>query len=206
MQHGRRGPWAFDREERTLLGHHVEAQTRSSTTYSRDSQVMLQYKVSKLISMIRLGKLKPDASRAERLAMMLEEDSEGDKDVQSEGPINYQSSDDDSDDIDSHCGEFDLPELGIPDDFDRGDFSLVTGADQWVIHAFTGVAHFQLDESESRLACGRSITTNLRAIGHSDLLASDAVLCKQCEAAHLRFVQSQMEADKTLSDIVSLDD
>ena len=27
----------FTREERTLLGHHVEPQTKSSTTYSRDT-------------------------------------------------------------------------------------------------------------------------------------------------------------------------
>ena len=113
----------FTREERTLLGHHVEAQTRSSTTYSRDSQVMLQYKVSKLISMIRTGKLKPDASRAERLSMMIEADEDGGDNVPAEEPIEYLPSEDDSEDVGSPCAELDLPELGVPDDSDRGDFS-----------------------------------------------------------------------------------
>ena len=196
----------FTREERTLLGHHVEAQTRSSTTYSRDSQVMLQYKVSKLISMIKTGRLKPDASRAERLSMMIEADDAGTDHVPTEEPIEYQPSEDDSKDVASPCAELDLPELGVPDDSDRGDFSLVTGADQWLVHAFTGVAHFQPDESDARLACGRLITVNLRVIEYTDLLASDSVLCKQCESAHHRVIQSQFEVDTTLSDIVAVDD
>ena len=64
----------FSREERTLLGHHVEPQTRASTTYSRDSQILLQYKVSKLISLIKSQQLQPDASRAQRLSMLLSND------------------------------------------------------------------------------------------------------------------------------------
>ena len=196
----------FTREERTLLGHHVEAQTRPSTTYSRDSQVMLQYKVSKLISMIKTGRLKPDASRAERLSMMIEADDAGTDHVPTEEPIEYQPSEDDSEDVASPCAELDLPELGVPDDSDRGDFSLVTGADQWLVHAFTGVAHFQPDESDARLAGGRLITVNLRVIEYTDLLASDSVLCKQCESAHHRVIQSQFEVDTTLSDIVAVDD
>lgn len=90
----------FTREERTLLGHHVEAQTRSSTTYNRDSQVMLQYKVTKLIAMIKTGRLKPDASRAERLAMMVGETSQDERESGApEDSIEYASSDDDSEDI-----------------------------------------------------------------------------------------------------------
>ena len=150
--------------------------------------MMLQYKVSKLISMIRTGKLKPDACRAERLSMMIEADEDGGDNIPAEEPIDYQSSDDDSEDI------------------DRGDVSLVTGADQWLVHAFTGVAHFQPDESDTRLACGRPITVNLRIIEYTDLLASDSVLCKQCESAHHRAIQGQFEVDTTLSDIVAVGD
>ena len=200
------GQSLFSREERTLLGHHVEAQTRSRTTYSRDAQVMLQYKVSKLISMIKTGRLKPDASRAERLAMMIEADEGGSDEVPPEEHIEYQPSEDDSEDVASPCAELDLPEFGVPDDSDRGDFSLVTGADQWLVHAFTGVAHFQPDESDARLACGRAITVNLRVIDHTDLLASDSILCKQCESAHHRLIHSQFEVDTTLSDIVAVED
>ena len=61
----------FSREEGTLLGHHIEPQTKSSTTYNRDSQILLQRNVSQLISSIKSGKLQPDASRAQRLSMLL---------------------------------------------------------------------------------------------------------------------------------------
>ena len=140
--------------------------------------------------------------------MMLEEDADGGNTIPTEEPIAiaYESSHDDSEDIASPCAEFDLPELGAPDDSDRGDFSLVTGVDQWVIHAFTGVAHFQPDESECRLVCGRAITINLRVIEYTDLLASDAIPCKQCEAAHHKVIQGHFDADNPLSDIVAVDD
>ena len=194
----------FTPEERTLLGHHVEAQTRSSTTYSRDPQVMLQYKVTKLITMIKTDRLKPDASRAERLAMMVGDTAQDEPESgASENPIEYASSDDDSEDISSPCAELDVPELAHADDTDRGDFSLVSGADQWLVHAFTGVAHFQLDEALDKLACGRSIASNLRVVAYSDLLESDAVLCKQCESAHMRFVQSQLDDVEALPEILS---
>ena len=106
---------------------------------------------------------------------------------------------DDSEDIASPCAEFDLPELAGPDDTDRGDFSLVTGADQWLVHAFTGVAHVQVDEELDKVACGRKITSNLRVVAYSDLLESDAVLCKQCESAHMRFAQAQLDDDQGIA-------
>ena len=94
----------FTREERTLLGHHVEPQTKSATIYNRDSQIMLQYKVLKLINLIRTKKLKPGASRAERLAMLVENGSTGDPselaEVVQEPEI--EASDEDSQDVDLH--------------------------------------------------------------------------------------------------------
>ena len=44
----------FTREERTLLGHHVEPQTKASTTYSRDAQILLQYKVMRVLTNLML--------------------------------------------------------------------------------------------------------------------------------------------------------
>ena len=40
------------REERTMLGHHIEPTTKSATTYNRDSQLLLQAKVSKVLDRI----------------------------------------------------------------------------------------------------------------------------------------------------------
>eukprot|EP00435_Cladocopium_sp_Y103_P013624 s4538_g3.t1 len=113
----------FTREERTLLGHHVEPQTKSSTTYSRDAQVLLQYKVIKVINLIRTGRLKPDVSRrlkpdvsrAERLSMMVNRDaSNRDEDLADTwDEPDIGASDEDSEDLDvdevtsSNCDEED---------------------------------------------------------------------------------------------------
>ena len=175
----------FTREERTLLGHHVEAQTRSSTTYNRDSQVLLQYKVAKMINLVKSGKLKPDASRSERLSMMLEEGvTDDDADQRLEPEVDLASSDDESDDVGSPVAELALSgsEKETPSEHDG--FSIVGDVEMWCIHNFTGVAHYQMDEADQRLACGRAITTNLRTISRHELDRSSAVFCKQCEAAY----------------------
>eukprot|EP00435_Cladocopium_sp_Y103_P041055 s1362_g11.t1 len=49
-------------EERTLMGHHMEASTKSATTYNRDALLIIHAKVAKVLEMIRQGELKPDAS------------------------------------------------------------------------------------------------------------------------------------------------
>lgn len=175
----------FTREERTLLGHHVEAQTRSSTTYNRDSQVLLQYKVAKMISLVKSGKLKPDASRSERLSMMLEEGvTDDDADQRLEPEIDLASSNDESDDLGSPVAELALSESEKETPSEHDGFSMVGEVEMWCIHNFTGVAHYQMDEADQRLACGRAITTNLRTISRQELDRSSAVFCKQCEAAY----------------------
>ena len=157
----------FTREERTLLGHHVEPQTRSATIYNSDSQIMLQYKVLKLINLIRTKKLKPDASRAERLAMMVENGSTGDPSELSEvaQEPEIEASDEESQDVDLDEEDDLTTELDghlgaereqVPE---HGDEFL------WYIHCFTGVAHAaQIVSLEDRLLCGRPITVNLVSI------------------------------------------
>ena len=189
----------FSREERTLLGHHVEAQTRSNTTYSRDALVMLQYKVCKLIGLISSGRLKPDASRAERLSMMLEADTAKD-----DTPLDLASSSEDSDDIDSPGDDLEVSDDNSGVCSQRGDFSLVSDAQQWVVHVFTGVAHYQVDESDQRLACGRSITTNLRMVARHELESSGAVFCKQCEASYRKHAVEGLSIPAELEDVSPL--
>ena len=133
----------FSREERTLLGHHVEPQTTSATIYNRNSEILLQYKVLKLINLNRTKKLKADASRAERLAMMVSNSSTGDQEGLSEmwQDLNIEASDEESDDADLDedtglAGELD-GQLGedqgpVPE---NGDQFL------WYLHCFTGVVH-----------------------------------------------------------------
>ena len=191
----------FSREERTLLGHHVEAQTRSSTTYSRDALVMLQYKVCKLISLIKTGRLKPDASRAERLSMMLDEGATDAFHDADDTPLNLESSSDDSDDVASPGDELEVDGDKSDDSLERGDFSFVSEAEQWVVHVFTGVAHYQMDQSDPRLACGRTITTNLRVVGRHELDDAGAVLCKQCESAYKKHTVDTYSPISPLKDL-----
>eukprot|EP00435_Cladocopium_sp_Y103_P061051 s1200_g22.t1 len=65
-------------------------------------QVLLQYKVLKVINLIRSGRLKPDVSRAERLSMMVNRDaSNRDEDVADTwDEPDIGASDDDSEDLD----------------------------------------------------------------------------------------------------------
>ena len=156
----------FTREERTLLGHHVEPQTKSSTTYSRDSQIFLRYKVLELINLLRSERLKPDVSRAERLSMLVRQ---ADKPLDENLAQTWQEpelelSDESSQDVDTDdVGDFQngpddsIAALRDPVPHDAIDVS-------WYIHSFTGVvhaAHDTVEEAEQRLLCGRASTVNL---------------------------------------------
>lgn len=173
----------FNREERTLLGHHVEAQTRSNTTYSRDCQILLQYKVVKLINLIKNGHLLPDATRAERLARMLDADRPAHPDVSDQvaEPAATDSSEDESEDC-SDPGVEQLapqrePQLRQPL---VGD---IPGA-SWFQHSFTGVLHIQMDDSDERLACGRQITVNARTVPWDQVNTDDALMRIRCHSAY----------------------
>ena len=60
----------FTREERTMLGHHVEASTKSATTYDKNAMLALQAKVLRMITAIQEGTYDPDASMAYKLRAM----------------------------------------------------------------------------------------------------------------------------------------
>ena len=179
----------FTREERTLLGHHVEPQTKSATIYNRDSQILLQYKVLKLINLIRTKKLKPDVGRAERLAMMVDNESSGDLVETAEAcqDPEIEASDEESEDVDLDedgglTGELDnhfKEERGqVPE---HGDQFL------WYIHRFTGVVHAaDIVSLEDRLLCGRSITVNLVSIDVNGTEAKTGLMCMQCNSVMKR--------------------
>ena len=178
----------FTREERTLLGHHVEAQTKASTTYSRDSQVTLQYKVLKLISLIKTDKLRPDASRAERLSLMTASSDalpEPGQEMEEVAP-DLETSDDASYDCSEPEAFVEAPEMPANAPRERNEVAVASEATYWWVHCFTGVAHFQVDEADERLACGRCISSNLVSAEMSDLMGNGSLLCKQCEAAYKR--------------------
>lgn len=163
--------------------------------------MMLQNKACKLIGLIKTGRLKPDASRAERLSMMLDADTSTALNEADDTPLNLESSSDDSDDVASPVDEFEVDEDKSDAGSVRGDFSLVNEVQQWVVHVFTGVAHDQIDESDQRLACGRAITTNLRLVSRHELDDCGAVLCKQCESAYKKHMVDSYSMSTPLGDL-----
>ena len=59
----------FDWQERLILGHHLDEETRMAVTYSRDAIAATMIKVYRMLETVRQGIFDPDASRAERIAM-----------------------------------------------------------------------------------------------------------------------------------------
>ena len=55
------------------MGHHMEVATKSgtATTYNRDASLIVHSKVMRIIEMVKGGELKPDATRAEKLSMLV---------------------------------------------------------------------------------------------------------------------------------------
>lgn len=193
----------FSREERTLLGHHVEPQTKSSTTYSRDSQILLQYKVIKLITLIRTHRLKPDVSRAERLNMLLVQGGVGeDSELATEWrEPEMEQSDDNSEDVDTDDMHDDVHEDEQGGHPELGSLRLV-----WFVHAFTGIVHamyMSMEGKDSKLLCGRPITVNLRRTKKDVAEISDSLLCNQCDAVLKR--DALLESEETEAIFSGLD-
>lgn len=182
----------FSREERTLLGHHIEPQTRSNVTYSRDSQILLQHKINKLIQLIRCGKLQPDVSRAQRLSMMIEDDSgvtaswaraDGDD------PVELAR----SDDSDDHYMDDDMPLESVRPNVPAARDPVPEGVmmNKWFIHCYTGMLHGMLPDHET-LACGRRVTINLSETNLDNIDLDAATMCMQCNAVIKRDARADL--------------
>ena len=181
----------FTREERTLLGHRVEPQTKASTTYSRDAQILLQYKVMKVLTVIDTGRLKPDASRAERLSMLMSNDDEKEgAPLEQEVEPQLEESEDESEDCDHE--EVGHLQSGLDDMLEPVRDSVPEEDDSypWYIHCFTGVVHVAIqeyEEQEVRLACGRALTTNLIKSYANSAEVKCCLFCIQCSSAVKKF-------------------
>ena len=161
------------REERTLLGHHIEQHTRSATTYNRDSQLLLQRKVSQVIKQIKDGILRPDVSRAERLKVLVDLDEEGEQPSES-GESEYHEEDPPEIHVASMSNEQAIIPSEVVDEF------------SFVSHRLTGTVHVIKDAEENLLACGRRLTMNLLAVDPADFDVSTACFCIQCNSVVLR--------------------
>ena len=168
------------REERTMLGHHVEPSTKSATTYNRDSQLLLQAKVSKVISMVVSGELNPDASRASRLNQILHNDEQVEQELHSD------DSDVDDTELVSNHSQIHWGEVAPQDQpvlprqaFPMGEVDEYT----FVSHKLTGTSiHVIRDEQTGKLACGRRKTINMETLEFANIDAATAPFCIQCNA------------------------
>ncbi|CAE7224123.1 unnamed protein product [Symbiodinium sp. CCMP2592] len=133
----------FTREERTLLGHHIEASTRSATTYDRQAIIRLQAKVWHLLISIDSGELSPDADALGRLRSMVQVHAPRPASAQtSEEPASSSSSDDEP--------------AGLPAPLHRDRVPLPAAAYEyaWLVHSVSGIVHVQSPHSPERLMCG----------------------------------------------------
>ena len=158
------------REERTMLGHHVEPTTKSATTYNRDSQLLLQAKVARVLDMVTGGLLEPDASRATRLSKLIHVEGihQDNEDVSAESDFE----DTEAASIHSRGHVMSRPDvpLGTPDEYD------------FVAHKLTGTIHILQEESSGKLACGRRKTINMEPVEPDAIDAATAPFCIQCNA------------------------
>ena len=163
----------ISREERTLLGHHVEPNTKSATTYNRDAQLMLQAKVARVLAMIRSSELKPDAGRAHRLFDLVDKEEHTQVIPEPATPEQSEESDYDEDEPQTaHNEVINKKRPKMPDElFD--EFSLVA-------HRLTGTIHVVKDFGEGLLACGRHRTVNMEDLEQDSIDPAVAAFCQQC--------------------------
>ena len=157
----------FTREERTLMGHHVEPTTKSATTYNRDALPIIHSKIFRLVDMIKDGTLRPDASRAERLGLMLDRRPEDDEESVS---TDY----DEKEPPQVHSGALLQGRPSIPvDEADEFEF---------VAHKLSGTIHVVQSREDGKLSCGRRLTLNMQDVLHTEIDAATAPFCAQCNA------------------------
>eukprot|EP00435_Cladocopium_sp_Y103_P063746 s1743_g25.t1 len=157
------------REERTLMGHHVESSTKAATTYNRDSLLLIQSKIATVLNLIKDGNLTPDASRVERLSQLISERVVDDTAQQSSD-----SEFDDTQEVSIHSRVHLQDRPCIPVD-EADEFTFVA-------HKLTGTIHVLKDATEGKLACGRRKTLNMSELEPTEVDAATAPFCIQCNA------------------------
>ena len=157
------------REERTMLGHHIEPTTKSATTYNRDSQLLLQAKVSKVLDAIIHGRTDPDATRASRLSRLIHAD-QADNGDETSAESDIEDTEVASMHSKIHLGDRPSVPLGGPDEY------------AFVAHKLTGTIHVIQEEETGKLACGRQKTVNMKPVEPSWIDAATAPFCIQCNA------------------------
>ncbi|CAE7225523.1 unnamed protein product, partial [Symbiodinium sp. CCMP2456] len=168
-------PWLMSSSEatawlrETMLGHHVEAATKSATTYDHNTMLALQAKVLKMIEMIAVGSYRPDDPPAARLKAMagsskdnLEGQVESAEEKRMQEANQSSSSDDDEEAEPKEVIEVQREPLPA----DAGNYS-------WFRHRVSSIVHIASDSSGHRLRThDRAKTSAKSGIGRSPILAT----------------------------------
>ena len=141
----------FSREEKTLLGHHTEASTKSATTYDRDA-------VWNMLEDISQGVQTPDAAPAHKLAQY------------ARVKANLQS---------NEAPSASQPEDPCPSLHSRAPLPSDASRYSWKVHAISGVVHM-LGLEADKLACGRPLSCNYTSISAEALDRQTTCFCVQC--------------------------
>eukprot|EP00435_Cladocopium_sp_Y103_P004728 s2759_g1.t1 len=183
----------FGWQERLILGHHLDEETRMTVTYSRDAIASTMVKVFRMLETVRDGVFNPDASRAERIAMAtgMHELAAGlppksDLEMELEAQLrrdreNSQLGESDIDEDEIHGGA-----LKIPHEAKAISRSVFPPVEQQhcVVHRLSGIVHCK--ETSDSLLCGRHLSVNMKPIDFPWEEREAHEFCEQCNKALYR--------------------
>eukprot|EP00435_Cladocopium_sp_Y103_P016364 s6056_g4.t1 len=183
----------FGWQERLILGHHLDEETRMTVTYSRDAIASTMVKVFRMLETVRDGVFNPDASRAERIAMAtgMHELAAGlpaksDLEIELDAQLRH-------DREHSKLGESDIDEdeihgeaLEIPHEAKAVSRSVFPPVEQQhcVVHKLSGIVHCK--ETSDSLLCGRHLSVNMKPIDFPWDEREAHEFCEQCNKALYR--------------------
>ena len=183
----------FDLQERLILGHHLDEETKMAVTYSRDAIAATMVKVYRMLETVRQGIFDPDASRAERIAMAtgldhlatnLPEKNEMELDLEERLQKEMERAGQCETDVDEDGAE--IQPVKIPEESQSGtrsDFPPVE-SDHCVVHRLSGIVHCM--ETSDSLLCGRRMSLNMKPIDFPWEDRATHEFCEQCNKALYR--------------------
>ena len=183
----------FDLQERLILGHHLDEETKMAVTYSRDAIAATMVKVYRMLETVRKGIFDPDASRAERIAMAtglnhlathLPEKNEMELDLEERLQKEMERAEQCETDVDEDGAE--IQPVKIPGESQSGtrsDFPPVERA-HCVVHRLSGIVHCM--ETSDSLLCGRRMSLNMKPIDFPWEERATHEFCEQCNKALYR--------------------
>ena len=183
----------FDLQERLILGHHLDEETKMAVTYSRDAIAATMVKVYRMLETVRKGIFDPDASRAERIAMAtglnhlathLPEKNEMELDLEERLQKEMERAEQCETDVDEDGAE--IQPVKIPGESQSGtrsDFPPVESA-HCVVHRLSGIVHCM--ETSDSLLCGRRMSLNMKPIDFPWEERATHEFCEQCNKALYR--------------------